>query len=142
MPDGRERADPSDEREPAADRQGGLVAASTAATAEQAEVLDEMVEAGLLVPSGIPGVLGRGAVFEDVRLRFEALVRDLGEEQGAERFAFPPVMPRRHLEEIGYLRSFPHLLGTIFSFDGDEDAAAAQEALAANHEDWSEYQQM
>ena len=51
-------------------------------------------------------------------------------------------MPRRHVEEIGYLKSFPHLLGTIFSFAGDEHAAAEQEEPRGRHEDWSEFQTM
>ena len=32
---------------------------------------------------------------------------------------FPPLLPRDQLEAIGYLKSFPHLAGTIFGFDGD-----------------------
>ncbi len=113
-----------------------------AATSEQEQALDELTRAGLLIPTGAPGIYGRGASFEDVRLRFEELVRKIGESDGAERVAFPPVMPRHQLEDIGYLKSFPHLLGTIFAFDGDEAAAADQEERAARHADWSEYQEM
>lgn len=112
------------------------------ASPDQAELLDDLVAAGLLVPSGAPGVYGRSAEFEDVRLAFEKLVERIGVADGAERIRFPPVVPRRHVEEIGYLKSFPHLLGTIFSFDGDERAAAEQEERAARHEDWSEFQTM
>ncbi len=113
-----------------------------AATPEQEQALDELVRAGLLIPTGAPGIYGRGAAFEDVRLRFEELVRKIGEADGAERVAFPPVLPRHQLEDIGYLKSFPHLLGTIFAFDGDEAAAAEQEERAARHGDWSEFQEM
>lgn len=113
-----------------------------AATPDQAQALEELIEAGHLIPSGIPGLYGRGTVFEDVRLHFEALVERVGRSDGAERVAFPPVIPRRHLEQIGYLKSFPHLVGTIFAFDGDEAAAAKQEERASRHEDWSEFQQM
>ena len=55
---------------------------------------------------------------------------------------FPPLLPRCQLEKIGYLKSFPHLAGTIFSFDGGEAGAAEQEERAARHEDWSEFQTM
>lgn len=33
---------------------------------------------------------------------------------------FPPVTPRSDLERIGYFRNFPHLLGTVHCFCGDE----------------------
>ena len=38
------------------------------ASPDQAAFLEELVEAGLIVPSGVPGVYGRNATFEDVRL--------------------------------------------------------------------------
>ena len=60
----------------------------------------------------------------------------------SESMHFPPLLPRRRIEEIGYLQSFPHLAGSVFSFEGDEDDAAAQAEHAARHEDWSEHQQM
>ena len=44
------------------------------ATPDQAQLLDELVAAGHLIPSGVPGVYGRGSVFEDVRERFDAHV--------------------------------------------------------------------
>jgi seryl-tRNA synthetase len=117
------------------------MAALRQATPEQAAFLEELVDARLLVPSGVPGVYGRGADLEDVRLAFEALVARSADDDAWERIAFPPVLPRRHLEDVGYLKSFPHLAGTIFSFDGSEAEAAEQEERAARHEDWSGFQQ-
>jgi seryl-tRNA synthetase len=112
------------------------------ATGDQAAYLDDLVAAGLLIPSGVSGVYGRGAVFEDVRLAFERLFALVAAGDGAERMRFPPVLPRRHLESVGYLKSFPHLVGSIFSFEGDEAQASEQEAHADRHEDWSEFQRM
>ncbi|HVW19102.1 MAG TPA: amino acid--[acyl-carrier-protein] ligase [Solirubrobacteraceae bacterium] len=112
------------------------------ATPEQAAFLQALVAAGLLLPSGVPGVFGRGATFEDVREAFDALVTRSAAADGAERLRFPPVMPRRDLETIGYLKSFPHLAGTIFSFEGDERAALEQLRLAERHEDWSGHQSL
>jgi seryl-tRNA synthetase len=54
--------------------------------------------------------------------------------------AFPPVIPRRQLEEIGYLANFPHLAGSIFSFGGDEGQAVELAEQAAAHADWSSLQ--
>ncbi len=118
-----------------------MVAMAPALHAEQREFLEELVSAGLLIPSGVPGVHGTGAVFEEVRLAFERLVGEVAAADEPEQLRFPPVFPRRDLESIGYLESFPHLLGSVFAFDGDEDRAREQETRAAQHEDWSEFQQ-
>ncbi|MFL5896890.1 MAG: amino acid--[acyl-carrier-protein] ligase [Solirubrobacterales bacterium] len=106
------------------------------------EFLAELLAAGLLIESGVPGVYGRGAAFEAVRGGVDAAVTQAAADDEAERLAFPPLLPRRQLEEIGYLKSFPHLAGSIFSFAGDEDRAAEQGAQAERHEDWSEFQEM
>jgi seryl-tRNA synthetase len=118
------------------------VAALRPATAEQAAFLAELTAAGLLVETGVPGVYGRGAAFEDVRLAFDARITRAAEPDGAESLRFPPVLPRRQLESSGYLKSFPHLAGTVFAFEGDEADAAAQLERASAHEDWSPFQQM
>jgi seryl-tRNA synthetase len=107
---------------------------------DQAAFLTELLHAGLLIDSGVPGVYGRGAQFERARWAFDALVTRTAEVDGPERMAFPPVLPRRQLERIGYLKSFPHLAGSIFSFAGDEAQAAEQEDRASRHEDWSGFQ--
>jgi seryl-tRNA synthetase len=112
-----------------------------AASPDQAELRDALVERGLLVPSGVDGVYGRGGVFEDIRLRFEGYV-ERSAAGGYERLAFPPVLPRRHLETAGYLASFPHLAGAVFAFEGGEADAAAQAERADRHDDWSEFQRM
>jgi seryl-tRNA synthetase len=111
-------------------------------TPEQTEFLGDLVDAGLLVESGIPGVYGRSAEFERVRAAFDALVTAAAEADAPERMAFPPLLPRRQIEEIGYLKSFPHLAGSVFAFEGDEEDAVRQEELAERHEDWSEFQRM
>jgi len=112
------------------------------ATPDQAEFLAELTGAGLLIDSGAPGVYGRGPVFEGALRGFEALVSRFAEPDGSEALRFPPVLPRRHFESSGYLKSFPHLAGTVFSFEGSESEAAEQRERAARHEDWSEFQKM
>ena len=92
--------------------------------------------------SGAPGVYGRGHGFEQVLRGFERLVGEAAPEDRAELLRFPPVLPRRDLELSGYLKSFPHLAGSIFAFAGGDAEAAEQEARASRHEDWSEYQRM
>jgi seryl-tRNA synthetase len=111
-------------------------------TPDQAEFLRELISHGLLVESGVDGVYGRGEAFDRVRGAFDALVTRAAEVDAPERMAFPPLLPRRQLERIGYLKSFPHLAGTIFAFGGDEQQAGVQEQRARRHEDWSEFQSM
>ena len=111
-------------------------------TAEQATFLAALLDAGLLIDSGVPGLYGRGAQFERVRLAFDALVTRAALADEPERMAFPPLLPREQLERIGYLKSFPHLAGSVFGFTGDEQQAGEQEERASRHEDWSEFQSM
>jgi seryl-tRNA synthetase len=111
-------------------------------TPEQADFLAELLDRGLLVDSGVPGVYGRSEDFERVRWAFDALVTDASAVDSPERLAFGPLLPRKQIEEIGYLKSFPHLAGSVFAFEGDEEQAAEQEERAGRHEDWSEFQEM
>ena len=76
--------------------------------------LDELVDGGLLVPSGIAGVYGRGEVLERIRLGVERFLAPSGDY---EQLRFPPVIPRRRLEEFGYLQSFPQLAAGIYAFE-------------------------
>ena len=109
-------------------------------TPEQAEFLADLLDAGLLIESGVAGVYGRGEDFERVRLAFDARVSAAAAADGPQRLAFPPLLPRQQLESIGYLKSFPHLAGSVFGFAGDEEQAAEQAERAECHQDWSEFQ--
>jgi seryl-tRNA synthetase len=112
------------------------------ASPDQVEFLAELTGAGLLLESGVPGVYGHDAAFEDVRGRLDERLSSEAEARGAIRLRFPPLLPRRQLESSGYLSSFPHLAGSVYSFTGDERQAAAQGERASRHEDWSEFQEM
>src|SRR4051794_37423605 len=120
------------------------MAAFREAAPDQAELLDRLVAESLLVPSGVPGVYGRGSDFEDVRQRFDAYVTRaaLAAGEQPEVLRFPPVLPRRQIEDLGYLENFPHLAGAVFAFEGTEAQARAMAATAGRHEDWSEHQCM
>jgi seryl-tRNA synthetase len=90
----------------------------------------------------VPGVYGRGADFEDIRARFDAYVTRAAAPEQPEVLRFPPVMPRSIMERNGYLKSFPHLAGAVFAFEGSEAQARAQAEVAAGGGDWSEHQHM
>jgi seryl-tRNA synthetase len=112
------------------------------ASPDQAELLAALLERGLLLASGVPGIYGHSAVFEDVRSRLDARLSAEAGSRGAERLRFPPLLPRRQLESSGYLNSFPHLVGSVYAFDGDEPQAQEQSERAGRHEDWGEFQAM
>lgn len=111
-------------------------------TPDQTELLEALIEAGHLIPSGVHGVYGRGHDYEDVRQRFDAYVTRVAVDAGEkpEVMRFPPVLPRKQIEELGYLENFPHLAGSVFSFEGSELEARGMAELAGKHEDWSEHQ--
>ncbi|MGI8623153.1 MAG: amino acid--[acyl-carrier-protein] ligase [Solirubrobacteraceae bacterium] len=109
-------------------------------TSQEAAYLADLVEAGLLIECEVPGVYGRNATFEEVRTGVDDLVSRHAALDGAEQLRFPPVLPRRQLERAGYLRSFPHLAGSVFGFSGSEREAAELSARADAHADWSDLQ--
>jgi seryl-tRNA synthetase len=112
------------------------------ASPDQAALLAALVEHGLLIDTGVPGIYGRGGPFEEVREAVAALVTRAAAPEAPEHLRFPPVMARRDLETVGYLKSFPHLAGSVFAFAGSEQEAAEQHERASRHEDWSEFQDM
>ena len=112
------------------------------ASPDQAEFLAELFARGVFLESGVPGLYGRGALFEELRGRFDALVTAAAAVDAPEPMRFPPLMPRHQLEASGYLHSFPHLAGTVFAFAGSEADAGVLQDRASRHEDWSEFQQM
>jgi seryl-tRNA synthetase len=116
------------------------VAEFRTATPDQAAFLAELVGHGLLIESGVPGVYGRGGTFEAIRTGVDALVSRASADERAEPLRFPPVVPRRQIEDVGYLKSFPHLAGSVFAFEGTEGEAAQLHETASRHEDWSGFQ--
>ena len=101
---------------------------------------DQLVHHRLILPSGVPGVWGRSETFESVLQRFDARVGALAAADGADRLHFPPLIPRHILEVTGYLDSFPHLAGSVFSFTGPEAQARELGRRAKAGEPWAELQ--
>lgn len=112
------------------------------AVGAEAAFMDELLEAGLFVASGVPGIVGRSERFEQICDGLNSVITAVGAPDEPEQLRFPPVLPRHQLEAVGYLSSFPHLAGSIFSFEGQEEEAREQEGRASRHEDWSEHQRM
>lgn len=98
---------------------------------------DELIEAGILVPTGTEGLYGRSALYESVVAGVDQLAVTAAASEGALSYQFPPVMPRQVLEQTGYLSSFPDLIGTVSSFAGDDkDHKRLMEAVQSGS-DWT-----
>lgn len=103
----------------------------------RAAYLAELVEAGHLIPSGVPGLYGRSGAFEGVIEHFERYVTRVGADQDAEVMRFPPVLSRETYEKTDHIETMPHLLGAVHSFDGAEREHTAMVSRLHAGEDWT-----
>jgi seryl-tRNA synthetase len=112
--------------------------AAALATAHQ-QFQRELIDAGLLIPTAVPGLYGRSGVFEDIVEGIDTVVRAAGPGDAADRYRFPPVFPRQAFEHTDYIASFPHLTGAINTFTGDNRAHAALLAARADGQEWDRW---
>jgi seryl-tRNA synthetase len=94
-----------------------VTAAAGPPPSQRGELLDELVLRGHLIPSGVPGVYGRGETCETVHRQVDVLISTAAEGDGAEQLRFPPILPDRVLDETGYVGNFPHLCGVVVGLD-------------------------
>ncbi len=98
---------------------------------------EQLIGAGLLIPSSVRGVYGRSGVFEAVTEGLEALVTRAGVDQHAEVMRFPPVFPRAAYAKTNHAHNFPDLLGSVHTFTGARsEHVELVERLEAG-EDWT-----
>ncbi|MGZ2410617.1 seryl-tRNA synthetase [Sphingomonas sp. F9_3S_D5_B_2] len=105
-------------------------------TPGESAFLADLVDAGLVIESGVPGVYGFNHVYVDIRERLEQLISRAAADDNPEKLHFPPVLPKKTLEDTGYLNSFPHLGASVFGFDGCEKDASELAAVSAQHGTW------
>jgi seryl-tRNA synthetase len=103
---------------------------------------DGLVQHGLLLPLGVKGAFGYSGIFEQLIELFNKRIDAVAQHDGAEIRAFPPIISRNVLERHGYLDSFPHLCGSVFSFSGSEAESRVMAHRAAAGQSWGEYQSM
>jgi seryl-tRNA synthetase len=96
----------------------------------------ESVAHALFRPSGVNGVHGRTALFEQVIDGLSALI-SRHREPNVEVLRFPPVMSRSLIEKSGYLHSFPNLLGTVCCLHGREAEVRAAVGRPAADGGWT-----
>jgi seryl-tRNA synthetase len=97
----------------------------------------ELVETGLLIPSGLKGIYGRSGELEGVIQGFEAFVTRMGAETGAEAVSFPPVLNRAHYLKTDHIHNFPNLMGSVHSFLGGDREQAEMIRKLESVEDWT-----
>jgi seryl-tRNA synthetase len=105
-------------------------------TPEESQFLADLIGAGLIIESGVPGVYGFDGVFVDIRDRVTDLVTRHAADDSPLIMRFPPVLPKRTLEDTGYMSSFPHLGTSVFGFEGSEKQAVELGCCAADHGCW------
>ncbi|HYF07522.1 MAG TPA: amino acid--[acyl-carrier-protein] ligase [Acetobacteraceae bacterium] len=100
-----------------------------------------LFEAGILIPTGEDGIYVRSLAFESVLERLDRIFASLSLGDGAEALRFPPGMTWPVLSRSGYLKNFPHLIGTIHCFCGTDAGHRAMLACLESGEDWTAQQQ-
>lgn len=98
---------------------------------------DALLRHGLLIPMGVDGLYGRSGLFETVVEGINAAFGKVGDADEPEVMRFPPGIGKWQLEQSGYLKSSPQLVGTVHSFDGgDADHRALLDTLGRGG-DWT-----
>ncbi|KVS41683.1 amino acid--[acyl-carrier-protein] ligase [Burkholderia ubonensis] len=98
---------------------------------------DALIDAGLLIPTGVQGLFGRSERFERVVEALDAFVTRIGADQQAEVMRFPPAMSRVEFERSEYMKSFPQLAGTVHAFCGGEHEQQRVLQCLERGDDWT-----
>ncbi|MDB5337991.1 MAG: hypothetical protein JWN70_3610 [Planctomycetaceae bacterium] len=97
----------------------------------------QLLEAGLLVSLGVPGVYGHAGAFEGVIENFEAYVTKRAKPLNAEVIRFPAIFSRKNYLKTTHIESFPDLMGSVHSFTGNELDHVKMLQKRAAGEDWT-----
>jgi len=96
-----------------------------------------LVDAGLLIPSGVAGVYGFSGTFEGVIEQFERYVTRMGAPLGPEVMRFPALFNRESYLRTDHIACFPNLMGSVHSYDGPGRDVPDLARRAAAGEDWT-----
>jgi len=93
-------------------------------------------DTGRPITTDVAGVYLFPAGFERIIAALRAGIGRLGMADEYRALAIPPVISRRLIEQAGYVKAFPHLLGTVHSFTGDARQWAQLVPLAESGGAW------
>lgn len=99
--------------------------------------LEQLLDARLLISTGVRGVYGLGQEFERVVEHFDAYATRMGADANPEVVRFPPLLPRHSYQKTDHLETFPNLMGSVHTFLGDERGSLQLANKKAAGEDWS-----
>lgn len=103
-------------------------------------LIDRLLATGLLIDTGVDGLYGRSAVFENVIERFNAYITRFGQMDEPVHVHFPPGMSKVLFEKSGYMKGFPQLAGTVHAFMGGETEHRALLECMETGADWTQGQ--
>ncbi len=98
----------------------------------------ELLKAGLLVSSGVPGVYGLSGLFESIIEAFEHYVTSMGRHLAPEVVRFPPIINRETYLSTAHIETFPDLMGSVHTFIGNERDHIKLVEKKKEGEDWTE----
>ncbi|MEY9860781.1 seryl-tRNA synthetase [Catenulispora sp. GAS73] len=73
----------------------------------------------LLSATSAPGVTLFPEAFERIVAKLRAAIEEIAAAEDFTALTAPPVLPREVVERSGYVREFPHLLGSVHNYGGD-----------------------
>lgn len=97
----------------------------------------ELVDARVLLPSGVQGVYGLSGLFEGIVEAFERYVTRMGQDLKPEVVRFPPVINRQTYLATDHIETFPDLMGSVHSFMGNEKEHLQMVQKKQAGEDWA-----
>ncbi len=110
----------TDTRQEALDGEASDSALASPAGAGDGGLVHALLDAGLLVPTGVVGLYGRSGIYQDLADGVGKLVHRWAATLEATRLYLPPVLPRTTFAHTNYLESFPDLMGSVHIFSGGD----------------------
>ena len=97
----------------------------------------ELLDAGLLIGSGVSGVYGLSGVFEGIIESFERYITKTGKALSPEVMRFPPILNRKTYLATDHIETMPDLMGSVHSFLGDQRSHLNMVQKQQDGKDWT-----
>ncbi len=107
--------------------------------AARAALRSRLLDDGVLVDLGSPGLYGRTGVFERVYAAVDAAGVRSQADLGADVLRFPPVETLTAFERTDYIASFPDLAASVSAFTGDDRTHRALLAARERGDRWEDF---